>query len=189
MGQNKWGIIGDLQREYVWTDFGGGNEEFEKVATRTYRAGELVLFSPLVENFYRNRRRGWTVEGKCSHLFFEGTRVLSARPRVEDLTRENSAFVPSEYDFNESKRLALVCDAFQKGGFPQYRLLPLKNEEYRSKAEGLVEYSSFRGLNAFDDMIKHRFVDVGNIPIEIIARRGEIDQSKLVISKPSHLRD
>ena len=120
--------IEDLVREYTWLNsynysMSGKRDEWEEIATRPHRNGELAVFHPLIERFYKDKREPWKV--KTDFMGISG--FTTTHPVTIDLTSERPAFsYTREYDFNPSRRLALVCNPESEKISEAYFLLPLE---------------------------------------------------------------
>ncbi len=178
----QFGVIDNLVREYIWENskrynLSGKMDVWDEVTTSRHRNQQLFLFSPLIQEFYKDKKRFWKVKDS-----FLGVEVDSLRPKIKDLTNEQKTSF-NNYDFDKSKRLALVCDQQfikQRSGGIQvlFSILPLKEGEY-SLIENSKTFDNFEYLNSFADYVKNNTLSIQDIPIELIARPGEIDRTKL----------
>jgi len=102
------------------------------------------------------------------------------------LTAERLA-ISTLYDFNPSNKLAVVLNGIKTfRDVPpyvigvRYSLLPLKKGEFKllSKKEAR-ENEGFGWLNSFETFVRNGVVDLNDVPVEIIARPGEINREML----------
>ncbi len=171
--------INNLFKEYVWQEsyqyVDERNELPRVLKTEKHRPNQLALFSPAVERFYRNRDSSWDVFEVVA-----GINSKFKRPFVRDTSGTTRKRLP-EYGFDKSERLALVCDEEDSNRgivSVRYSLVPLRAGEYKEidKPEDRQEYG---WLNIFEGLVKNKILNLEDVIIELVARKGEIDVAKI----------
>tara|TARA_Y100000034_G_C6726233_1_gene321465 strand:+ start:103 stop:696 length:594 start_codon:yes stop_codon:yes gene_type:complete len=177
-------VINNLEREYIWenqTICGRSSRIWDEISQGPHRKDQIAMFHPAIFNFYKNKNVPWTIDTPSGIGNLGNFR--EEKPERIDLTRD-PAFLPPPYDFDPEKRLALVCDLPGHNeklpfGFigARYRLIPLREGEYSETNP--AETPQIAWLNSFGNLVENHILEIENIPIEIIARPGEIDRTRL----------